>query len=241
MDLSNVLKNYGLSDKEAKVYLACLSTGSSSAHKISKTAEIPRSTTYEVLESLQTLGLISSFQKKSIKYFTAESPNSIVAAAKEKAQLLEQALPNFLALYNNRGLKPTVKFYEGKYNLKVVFKEILNEAQNILVFSSAEDIVRVLGEDFTDFLRKRMAKKIFAKVIMRESPAALEMKRKEVSELRQVKLTPPTYFHHTIVFIWNKKVALLNIGEDFNVMIIEGEDTSLFFRSTFEFMWGLLE
>ncbi|MBS3158284.1 hypothetical protein J4206_03275, partial [Candidatus Woesearchaeota archaeon] len=48
------LREYGLSDKEAKVYLACLKAGVCTANKISILTDLRRSTTYDVLESLKS-------------------------------------------------------------------------------------------------------------------------------------------------------------------------------------------
>ena len=67
MKLENVLKEYGLTEKQAKVYLACLGLDSSPVQKISDVSGLPRTTCYEVLDSLKLLGLISSFQKKKRK------------------------------------------------------------------------------------------------------------------------------------------------------------------------------
>lgn len=240
MDLNQNLQNYGLTDKQAKVYLACLSTESGSVQTISKIANIPRTTCYEILDDLKQKGFVATFFKKKVVHFSAEDPSTLISQAKQKAELLENSLPAFLALKNNGTQKPSVRFYEGFHNLNVVWQEILREAKYFQAFSSADDLVTTLGEDYQSFLKKRLIKKVQAKIIMRESPAAILMKSKDELELRESKLTPQSYFHHSVVMMWNKKVALVNIGKDFNLLIIESEDISLFFKNTFNFIWALL-
>ena len=120
MNLSNVLKTYGLNEKQAKIYLTCLELGSSSVQKISKKAELARSSCYEILESLKKQGLISEFKKKTIRYFSAEDPKKIITQAQEKVILLEKALPQFNAIYKKTGDQPTVRFYKGKEGMKLI-------------------------------------------------------------------------------------------------------------------------
>src|SRR3989338_10102652 len=97
--LSKTLLEFGLKEKHVQVYLACLELGSSSILKISQKAALPRSTTEVILNSLQERGFVSSFRKKKARYFSTEDPKKIIADAKVKAELLENALPEFLNLY----------------------------------------------------------------------------------------------------------------------------------------------
>ena len=64
MKIENVLKAYGLNEKQIKVYLACLELGSASVQKISQKSGLIRTTVYEVLETLKQRGFTSSFLKK---------------------------------------------------------------------------------------------------------------------------------------------------------------------------------
>ena len=57
------LKKIGLSENEAKVYLATLELGSSTAQQIAQKAELKRPTTYVQLETLMKRGLVTSFEK----------------------------------------------------------------------------------------------------------------------------------------------------------------------------------
>ena len=53
------LVNFGLSEKEAKVYLACLEIGDASANEISLKSDLPRTLVYDILERLIDSGLVS--------------------------------------------------------------------------------------------------------------------------------------------------------------------------------------
>jgi len=53
INLENVLIEYGLSQNQAKVYLACLELGSATVQKISRQAGLPRTTCYQIIETLR--------------------------------------------------------------------------------------------------------------------------------------------------------------------------------------------
>src|SRR3989344_4337183 len=99
MQIKSVLKQLGLNDRHAAIYLACLELGSSSIQKISLKSGFARSTCEAVLKSLQEKGFVSSFQKKTTRYYSPEDPKKLIALAKEKVKLLEDTLPQFSARY----------------------------------------------------------------------------------------------------------------------------------------------
>jgi sugar-specific transcriptional regulator TrmB len=68
--LQQFLQHYGLSQKEAAVYVACLRQGDGTVLQIARQANIKRPTTYVILEDLVTRGLVRSKKdRKSIHYF----------------------------------------------------------------------------------------------------------------------------------------------------------------------------
>ncbi len=63
------VKEIGLTDKEARVYLSILELGEATAAEISKRSEIQRTTSYNIIPILQKKGLIDSSEKNGVKYF----------------------------------------------------------------------------------------------------------------------------------------------------------------------------
>ena len=64
----NKLRDFGLNSYESKLWVALLSRGSSTAGELSDISNVPRSRSYDVLESLQKKGFITVKQEKPIKY-----------------------------------------------------------------------------------------------------------------------------------------------------------------------------
>ncbi|MBW2991487.1 hypothetical protein KY348_07345 [Candidatus Woesearchaeota archaeon] len=91
------IKDFGLNSYEAKIWTALLSRGVSTAGELSDIAGVPRSRSYDILESLEKKGFIIMKIGKPIKYI-ALPPEEVVERVKkkisleanEKAKVLEQ-------------------------------------------------------------------------------------------------------------------------------------------------------
>ena len=79
----NKLRDFGLNTYESKLWTALLSRGSSTAGELSDIANVPRSRTYDVLESLERKGFIIRKLGKPIKYI-AVPPEEVLERVKEK-------------------------------------------------------------------------------------------------------------------------------------------------------------
>jgi sugar-specific transcriptional regulator TrmB len=93
MHLQKTLEKYGLTAKQAKIYLATLELGSAPVNLIAKKSAIPRPSCYDILESLNNLGIASTFTKKKTRYYSVEDPRKIIKLAEQKAEDLKQVLP----------------------------------------------------------------------------------------------------------------------------------------------------
>lgn len=117
--LSRLRKIFDLNLYEARVWTALLSRGVSTAGELSNISDVPRSRTYDILESLEKKGFIVMKIGKPIK-FVALKPEEVVERVKknlvveanEKSKRLEQlkgeeVLSELTSLYSNG-----VKFVE---------------------------------------------------------------------------------------------------------------------------------
>ena len=83
IDFLNKLKDFGLNSYESKLWTALLSRGVSTAGELSDIANVPRSRSYDVLESLEKKGFIIMKLGKPIKYI-AVPPNEVLERVKKK-------------------------------------------------------------------------------------------------------------------------------------------------------------
>lgn len=118
--LISQIEDLGLSNKEARVYVANLMLGPSGVQQIAELSGIKRVTTYVILESLVSMGLVSQTIKARKTLFNAESPENLKRlldsrekSLKEQRQQLLEIMPDLNALKNLPTDAPMVKFYEG--------------------------------------------------------------------------------------------------------------------------------
>ncbi|MSU75019.1 MAG: hypothetical protein EXS55_00675 [Candidatus Magasanikbacteria bacterium] len=240
MKLDTILQTFGLKPKEAAIYLATLELGSGSVQKIASKAGVIRSTTYEVLEVLREKSLVTTFLKKHIRYYSAEDPNQIVHFAESRVATLKEALPELNALVGKNRRRPTVRFYEGKEEMGIVFNEILTEADTLIGLSSTDDLFREMGEVHKHFLAKRIAKKIPLRVILRDTPFGRERQRKGPQELRDARLMSAEQSFHGQMYTWKNKFAQFSFKDDFVAVVTESKELADMQRALFENLWALL-
>ena len=77
MHTQQLLQKLGFSGNEAKVYLAALEMGLSSAQDIAEKAGIKRTTGYSVLSYLVNRGVVGKTKVKGKTRFLAEPPQSL--------------------------------------------------------------------------------------------------------------------------------------------------------------------
>ena len=121
------LEDMGLSEKEAKVYVASLMLGPATVQQIANQADIKRVTTYVILESLGGLGLVGQASHGKKTYFTAEDPASLQRLLdKKQAELSDQKqafkafLPDLESLKSVPQDTPVVKYYNTIEGLRSV-------------------------------------------------------------------------------------------------------------------------
>ncbi len=153
--LSRLRKIFDLNLYEAKVWTALLSRGVSTAGELSNISDVPRSRTYDILESLEKKGFIVMKIGKPIK-FVALKPDEVVErvkknlmiTAQEKSKRLEElkgddVLSELSSLFENG-----VKFVEpsdlsgslrGRQNMYNNLDMMVRSAEKSLTITTTED------------------------------------------------------------------------------------------------------
>lgn len=148
--IEDILKENGLNDKEAKVYLAALSAGEATVASIASNANLERTTVYSMLDDMERKGLLSVIKRKGIQYISALPPRVLVDRFKQSATHAEQLLPELLQMAYASPLKPRIRFYDGLEGIKEILVEFSHSRTPCLGFT---DYAQMPPELFK-FLRK---------------------------------------------------------------------------------------
>jgi HTH-type transcriptional regulator, sugar sensing transcriptional regulator len=168
------LIHLGLTEKEARVYLAALELGKSSVQNIAKKADINRATAYVIIDILIKKGLMSSIEESKKQFYYAEPPEKLKLLFEDqereiirKLDYLDKLLPELRALNNLMKEKPTVRYFEGKEGLKSIAEELSTyDNEPVRMAYSLDLIQQVFSEDETKAMRKkRIEQNIKTKVL----------------------------------------------------------------------------
>lgn len=122
-----ILLKLGLSDKQARVYLATLELGEDTVQNVAEKSGVKRVTVYVILDELMKLGLVSSVERGKKTVFIAENPeelaNLLEAQKREiddKKIYLKDLVPQLKAIYNAQEKKPEVRYFQGADGLETL-------------------------------------------------------------------------------------------------------------------------
>ncbi len=82
--LKESLKEIGLSDSEAVIYLTLLKKGELSVAEISQTSGLHRTNIYDSLEKLKEKGFVAFVLKENKQFYRATAPKIVLDYLKEK-------------------------------------------------------------------------------------------------------------------------------------------------------------
>ncbi len=202
--LSRLRKIFDLNLYEVKVWTALLSRGTSTAGELSNISDVPRSRTYDILESLEKKGFIIMKLGKPIK-FVALKPNEVVERVKknlvrntkEKTKRLEKLKDDEVLDELNNLFTKGVKFVEssdlsgslkGRQNLYNHLDMMVRDAEKtITIVTTREGINRkleALMESLEKCKKRGVKVRIAAPIDKNNIEVAREMKK--VAEVRNM-------------------------------------------------------
>ena len=186
LDLIKKLKGYfDLNIYETKVWLALLSKGISSAGEIAEISGVPRSRTYDVLESLEKRGFVIQKLGKPVKYIAVKPKtvieklkNNTTTSAEEKIKTLcnlkETKEYEELEQLHKTGVEP-IKNHElstaikGRSNLYIQMRAVMETAQKTVhIVSSAYELSSKM-KSFKDTFTKLKKRNVEIKVMIGDS------------------------------------------------------------------------
>src|SRR3989344_6000138 len=159
------LVEFGLSEKEAAVYISLLSLELAGVNEIAKKAGINRSSTYVVLESLKGKGLVGTSDDKKVRQYIAASPEMLHRVAGDLAKKQEEIrkgidsiVPELKALHKDTKHRPKVSVFEGREGLIAVLEDSLNCKEKLMrVSSSLGNLVHIIPSDYLlKYIEKRV-------------------------------------------------------------------------------------
>ncbi len=244
-NLIQELGQFGLSEKEASVYLASLELGPSPVQDICHKGKVNRATTYVMIESLMNRGLMSSFVRGKKRFYVSESPERLRAVLRvqrrdleSKEEQFEKTFPMLAALYNAEGAKPQIRYMEGMEGVNTVRELFRKLDGEIIQFSPFQPATPAdeLAEGLNEHLKEMAAQAIPYRILI--SMDSLHVDRVPKLPNMEMRILPPNLFpteaeitvRGTTICMYSLKSAILAI-------VITSKEMADGFRSLFELAW----
>jgi sugar-specific transcriptional regulator TrmB len=242
MEMDKVLATIGLNDKEAKVYLAILQLGTASVPRISERAGTKRPTTYLILEDLRKKRLVTKVMRGSVIIYSAESPEQLLEEERKKTVILENGLPDLLAIYNTKKEKPKVTYHQGEESIVRLYEHIFThyKSEEILFYGSIGSISKEVRKEIDKHLITVKKEKIRAREILMSDPESIAFAKEHASENHILKLIEGDYKLPTDNIIYGDSVAIITYKETPMAVVIKSRDVSTTHRSMFEMLWNTI-
>ncbi len=155
------VKNLGLNSYEAKIWLALLLKGVATSGELSDITKVPRSRSYDVLESLETKGFVIMKIGKPIKYIPVQ-PAEVIERLKSKIKKETEQKAKMLDEFKNTDLYQELLLLHDKgiqkidaFDLSTIIKgrKLLYQKISEIVSSSEEVILIIPSEELEEYKR----------------------------------------------------------------------------------------
>jgi hypothetical protein len=128
MDSLQALRQIGMSDKEAQVYLALLQLGRATAYSVAVKTGLKRPTVYLILDDLARAGYAFEIPQTLKKMYAAKPPEEVFAVARERVKSAEAGLPGIQALSRKQVGRTQTLYFEGLSGLEQALQYRVGDA-----------------------------------------------------------------------------------------------------------------
>lgn len=242
--LHKLLEDMGLSEHEAKVYLASLSLGPSTILQLSRSADLKRTTVYSVMEDLKKKGLIAIEVRGWKRLFVGESPEKLAGILRTRQEELTKQLPKLSALYATHESQSVIKYYEGLEAVKGVYEQLLKDVQPhdpYLVFSNQDAWQQWDEKYFKNFLERRAKLPIDVRMLLQDSETAQYMKHYQQNYNCRVKVLRPETKLTTNLIVTPQRVVIHELQPRPLAIVLENKNVIQMHAEMFEVMWNSID
>ncbi len=247
--MKKLLIKFGLEEKEAEIYLACLAKELNTPTEIARKTSIKRSTIYFYFGKLLKKRLIAYKVHKAKKYAQAlplrTALSLYVKKNKEKfveqEKIIEKLPKDKIIKFQNS--QTQVYYYEGKEGARLVMDKILTEKKDIHWLGSIETILSMFKEKqfYKMFTIKRMVQNTSAFALTDKKilnyPRFSEMLGKK---FRSIKFLDKNFDTPALLVLFEGTVCLISKDSKINTVIIEDELIYQMIYFLFQSYWNTL-
>jgi sugar-specific transcriptional regulator TrmB len=235
-----MLKEFGLTNTEEKVYLALLSIDTSIAADIIRKTQLHRTTVYDVLERLIEKGLVSQFLQNKIRHYSASNPSKFLEMAseekekaREKEKFAKKVIEDISRLRKNNKKTSIAEIFIGEEGAKTIMADIIQEEKEFYILGSGGTFGETSPAYTQHWAKERLKKNIKAKII------ATAGSKTPIWRLNEIKYISKEYQSPTVSFIYGDKVAIFVHEDPVTIILIKNSNVSKSYKNYFNLLWRI--
>lgn len=247
----DILKKAGLTDSQAKGYLALIQHGALTPTELAKKTGESRTNAYAIIEKLEKLGLALKKDGSSKTIYTAAHPSAIEALAEKRRKIMskneqdiKQNMSSLIDLFYSFNELPGSRTLNGVDGIKTVYDDTLRDKKDIYLLRTTADVAS-LNKDYLDDYRKNRAKSgINTYAITPDTDIArynYENEDKEMLFHRTFLTKNDSYTAPVEIDVYGDKVALIAFGETQMATIITSPPIAEAMRQILKLLANLIE
>lgn len=240
MNLIPYLQKIGLTEKEAKLYLAGLQTGPASLQNLVSASKLKRATVYNIIEDLKGKGLIKTLLKGKQKLYLVADPENLESTIRQKQTVFDSVLNQLRALQNSAGKKPSVRIYQGLEGLIEIYDDLLRRCDEHLEVVSPK-----LPKIITDYWNEkhipcRIKKGHRVRIIAPDIPFYQAWQKKDKYSLREIRLLPLNKFpFQNEIYLYHGKVGFITHDQDNSLgLVVQSDEIFTTMQIILENLWN---
>ena len=243
INLITLVKNIGLSDKAAKVYLAALELGEATVQELAKRACVKRTTIYSLLGDLTGFGALLRTKRGKKYYYLAEEPVSLLKRSRERLSEFEDNLPALEERKHAVYRRPRVFFLYGPAGFKQAWDIIFSSSEEeFLITTPAESFLDFVAEKYIldEIIKTKRRLGLHSRQLITDSPYARKLVAKDFAEGRSSKFLSSRYPLLFTEIVSAGFVVLIAPRLDNFIMVVESDSFAKTRRNLFETLWDAL-
>jgi sugar-specific transcriptional regulator TrmB len=238
------LRELGLSENEAIIYLFLLKHAGITTGPIIRETGISNSRVYESINSLVSKGLVSYVVQKDGKYFSASSPEKFKQNEEERLKKIDSLIPNLNKLRDQKEFLTNTAIYEGYDGFKTAFRKIIDDCPKnqeifILGFSEPTQKSESLRLFLSNMNLKSAKKRQKLKIVLDNSVKETLGRDREKEKNTEVRYMPKGYVSPAAIDIFEDFVYIFLWEEKPFVFMIKNKMIAESFKTYFKFLWQM--
>jgi predicted transcriptional regulator len=235
-----ILKELGLHEHEATVYIELLKLGPSPASLIAKDSSLKRTTVYPILKELAKKGFVSIFYKNKKRLYRAQQPQKLSNFFQKRLERFNSIIPSLKSLEKKQAQVLGLQFIETLDELKQFYTQVLVEYKNqeYYIIGSATAWEGLDPEFFIQFRKDRGEASIRTKLLLTDESQSINPI--DPALLREFVFLPTGYEFKSTIDIYPDKVLVVSPELSSLAVVIAVPIMTDVFKTVFELLWDLL-